>query len=132
LAGALLRFASVGEGGEPLANAHEAALGIRFVAHVFWLDQLWGDDGELDAGSDLAALLAAASEIEPRLLWPPDVSRESEPGARFATVVQRLQSETPKRVPDRTRAMGQLCALARQMVSPPTADRGEVGAPERR
>jgi hypothetical protein len=112
LAGALLRFASVGEGGEPLAQAHEAALGVRFVAHVFWLDQLWGDERELDAGSDLAALLAAAAEIEPRLLWPPDISRQSEPAARVARVLRRLLAEAPTRAPDRTRAMRSLCELA--------------------
>lgn len=136
LAGALLRFASVGEGGEPLANPQEAALGIRFVAHVFWLDQLWGEGRDLDAGCDLAALLAAAAEVEPRLLWPPDVGRDSETGARVAVALQRLQSEAPKRAPERTRAMRSLCALTTpakaQMVSPPTAGRGEVGAPVRR
>ena len=135
LAGALLRFASVGEGTEPLASAPEAALGIRFVAHGFWLDQLWAEPRELDAGCDLAALLAAAAEIEPRLLWPPDVNRDSEPATRVASVVLRLQSETPKRVPDRYRAMRSLCELAApsgQMVSPPAAGRGEVGAPVRR
>jgi hypothetical protein len=133
LAGALLRFASLGEGGEPLANATEAALGVRFVAHVFWLDQLWVDERELDPGCDLASLLAAAADIEPRLLWPPDVSRENEPGARFARTLQRLRTETPKRVPDRYRAMRSLCELAiDQMVSPLAAGRGWVGAPVRR
>jgi hypothetical protein len=127
LAGALLRFASVGEGSEPLASPQEATLGIRFVAHVFWLDQLWGDEREWAADSDLAALLAAAAEVEPRLLWPPDVSRESEPGAHVARILQRLQAETPKRIPERTRAMRSICELAtrsHQMVSPPTAGRG--------
>jgi len=135
LASALLRFASVGEGSEPLANAQEAALGIRFVAHVFWLDQLWGPERTLDAGCDLAALLVAAAEVEPRLLWPPHISREGDPGARVARSLQRLQAETPKRAPDRTRAMRALCALATgsdQIVSPVTAGRGEVGAPVRR
>ncbi len=111
VAGALLRFASVAEGREPLASPREAALGIRFVAHVFWLDQLWGEGRELDPGCDLAALLAAASESDARLLWPPDVSRESEPGTRVAKALQRLQSETPKRIPDRYRAMRALCEL---------------------
>jgi hypothetical protein len=93
-----LRFASVGEGTEPLASAQEAALDIRFVAHVFWLDHLWGEERELDVGCDLAALLAAVAESEPRLLWPAHVSREREPGARVAQALQRLQSEPPKRV----------------------------------
>jgi hypothetical protein len=126
LAGALLRFASVGEGNQPLANAREAALGIRFVAHIFWLDQLWGETRALDAGCDLASLLAAA-EIEPRLIWPPDVSRDSETGAPVVRALQRLQSETPKRAPDRYRAMRSLCELAvtaNQMVSPLAAGRG--------
>jgi hypothetical protein len=112
LAGALLRFASVGEGSEPLASAQEAALGIRFVAHVFWLDQLWGEGQDLDASCDLAALLAAAAESDPRLLWPPDVSRDSEPGTRVAGALQRLRSQAPKRAPDRYRAMRSLCELA--------------------
>jgi hypothetical protein len=134
LAGALLRFASVGEGSEPLASAQEAALGIRFIAHTFWLDQIWGGERELDAACDLAALMVAAAEVDPRLLWPPNVSRDDGSGARVAQTLQRLQAETPKRVPDRHRAMRSLCELAvsDQMVSPVTAGRGEVGAPVRR
>jgi hypothetical protein len=100
-----------------LASASEAALGIRFVAHVFWLDQLWGDERELNPGSDLAALLAAA-EVDTRLLWPPDVSQESEAGARVARTLQRLKAETPKRIPDRYRAMRSLCELGGGVARP--------------
>ena len=111
-ASALLRFASLGDEDGAAANGEEIAFAIRFVAHVFWLDQLFGAAGDLAPNSDLAALLAAAAEAEPRLLWPPDVARDREPGQTFARRLQPLCAETPSAAPDRYRAMRSLCALA--------------------
>ena len=112
LAMALLRFGLAGERDAAPANAEEMAFAIRFLAHVHWLQQLFGADGEPAASSDFAALLAAAADVEPRLLWPPDVARDKEPGLRFARSLQRLRAETPQCVPDRYRAMRSMCELA--------------------
>jgi len=112
LAGALLRFASVGDGREPLATPEETALAIRFVAHLFWLEELWGDDRELGVESDVAALLAAAADVDRRLLWPPDIHRQGDLGERFARSLQRLMAVVPQRIPERYRAMRAVCALA--------------------
>jgi hypothetical protein len=112
LAAALLRFASVAdEDGVPACD-EEIAFAIRFVAHVFWLHHLFGPADELAPDSDLAALLAAAAEVEPRLLWPPDIAQDREPGDRFAQSLQRLVATTPRL--DRYRAMHALCVLAAQ------------------
>jgi hypothetical protein len=113
---ALLRFASAGE--EDAASAEEIAFAIRFLAHVHWLHQLFGAGSELASGSDFAALLAAAADVEPRLLWPPDIPRDSDPGLRFARTLQRLRAETPECVPDRYRAMRALCTLATRSEHP--------------
>jgi hypothetical protein len=112
LAGALLRFASVGDEGSGPATAEEIVFAIRFVAHVCWLDRLFGLAREPNIGSDLAALLAAAADAEPELLWPPDLAPDEEPGVGFARMLRRLSAETPGCVPDRYRAMRSLCALA--------------------
>ena len=109
---ALLRFASAGEKDAAPACAEEIAFAIRFLAHVHWLHQIFGAGGEPTSCSDLAALLAAAAEIEPRLLWPPDIPRDSGPGLRFARSLQRLRAETPECVPERYRVMRTLCELA--------------------
>jgi hypothetical protein len=109
---ALLRFASGGAKDTAPARAEEIAFAIRFLAHVHWLHQLFGADSEPASGSDFAALLAAAAEVEPRLLWPPDIPRDSGPGLRFTRTLQRLRAETPECVPDRYRAMRTLCNLA--------------------
>jgi len=112
LAGALLRFASLGEEDEPPASAKEIAFAIRFVAHACWLDQLFGPGSDPGADSDLAVLLAAAAQVEPRLLWPPDVARDRGPGLRFAQMLRRLCAEAPRSAPERYRAMQSLCVLA--------------------
>jgi hypothetical protein len=116
LAAALLRFASIDDDGSGPAEAEEIAFAVRFVAHVCWLDRLLGPAREPTIGSDLAALLAAAVEVEPRLLWPPDVAADTEPGVGFARMLQRLRAETPASTPERYRAMRSLCALASKAV----------------
>jgi hypothetical protein len=114
MAVALLRFASVtDEDGAP-ANAEELTLAIRFVAHVFWLHHLFGPADDLAPDSDFAALLAAAAEVEPRLLWPPDIPHDREPGDRFAQSLQRLDARNQNR--DRYRAMRSLCILATKAI----------------
>jgi hypothetical protein len=109
---ALLRFGSAGETDAAPGSAEEIAFAIRFLAHVHWLHLLFGVDSQPAAGSDFAALLAAAADVEPRLLWPPDIVRDSGLGLQFTQTLQRLRAETPACVPDRYRALRALCVLA--------------------
>jgi hypothetical protein len=96
LAAALLRFASFQDppGGAP-ATPEAVAFALRFLAHLVWLDVLFGA-GPAPApatpgvaplapvGSDLALMLAAAAERTPSLVWPRDVSPDGELGRAFA------------------------------------------------
>jgi hypothetical protein len=107
---ALLRFGSAGEADAAPDSAQEIAFAIRFLAHVHWLHILFAGGRSLASGSDFATLLTAAADVDPRLLWPPDVVRDSGPGREFTQTLQRLRAETP--APERYRALRALCALA--------------------
>ncbi len=95
---ALVRFASVREAGERPAAL---AFAVQFLAHLAWLDLLFG--GTIGPGSSLATLLAEASRHDPRLVWPPDVIRQDPLGQRFAERLARFHEAPPLRP---------LCALA--------------------
>ena len=107
---ALLRFGSAGERDAGTGSADEIAFAIRFLAHVYWLHVLFAGGSQLASSSDFAALLAAAADVDPRLLWPSDVVRDSGPGLEFTQTLQRLRVETP--APERYRALRALCVLA--------------------
>ncbi len=107
---ALLRFGSAGEADADPGSAQEIAFAIRFLAHVCWLHILFAGGRSLASGSDFAALLAAAADVDPRLLWPPDVVRDSGLGREFTQTLQRLRAEIP--APERYRALRALCVLA--------------------
>jgi hypothetical protein len=86
LAAALLRFASFQDpaGGEA-ATPDAVAFALRFLAHLVWLDVLFGA-GAPPAGApgELGALLAAAAARAPALVWPRDVPADGELGRAFA------------------------------------------------
>ncbi len=79
-------------------------IGIRLLAHSFWLAQVLDLPRDFSAGSalDLVALLAAAAEVAPQLAWPPDVPQESklgsELGRRFAAMRVTALAQDPGRV----------------------------------
>jgi hypothetical protein len=86
LAAALLRFASRQdpEGGVPATPA-AIAFGLQFLAHLAWLDLLFGGaPAEASAaasgraGAELAAMLAAAARRAPALVWPRDVPAQGQ------------------------------------------------------
>lgn len=107
---ALLRFGSADEADAAPGSAEEIAFAIRFLAHVHWLHLLFGGGRPLASSSDFAALLVAAADVDPRLLWPPDVVRDSGPGLEFTQTLQRLRAEP--QAPERYRALHALCTLA--------------------
>ena len=90
LAGALLAHAAVRPTpANRVSTPAGLAFGIRFVAHAFWLELLFGEGTLPDDGQDLGALLAAAAEVDPTLVFPPDISPSSELGQRLTSVLER-------------------------------------------
>jgi hypothetical protein len=96
-AAALFRYASLRESiTGAVAPEAGVALGIAFLAHVVWLDLLARPDQAGPAsgpserpadGSDLADLLVAAAEIDPRLVFPPDVPPGSDAGRQMRALL---------------------------------------------
>src|SRR5262245_57622383 len=85
LADALYRFASFHDPAPRLDASPEAvAFALRFLAHLVWLDVLFGGeavekqesadiDRSLEPGVDLAVMLTAAARTARSLVWPADV-----------------------------------------------------------
>jgi hypothetical protein len=96
---ALLRFMSLHES----AGASPSAVGfaVQFLAHAFWLQHLYGAPDEPGPGSDLAALLVAAAEVEPALVWPPDVPASAALFASFRGRLEKLGREVRALAPER-------------------------------
>jgi hypothetical protein len=116
LAAALLRFASFQEppSGVP-ASAQAVAFALRFLAHVVWLDVLFASgrgpvattprasaaaaSGALgvEAGVDLAVMMAAAARASQKLVWPPDLPEASDLGrafrARLVAMTERAEAQ---------------------------------------
>ena len=88
LVAALLRFASFQDppGGEP-ARPQAVAFALQFLAHLVWLDVLFGEPAAAastpGAGAELAVLLTVADRLAPALVWPRDVAPDGELGLAF-------------------------------------------------
>jgi hypothetical protein len=98
LVAALLRFVSRQASAGTTAEA--VGFAIRFLAHACWLQHLYGRE-PLGGASDLAALLVAAADVEPALVWPPDVAFSADLFASFRARLDQLAAEVHARVPDR-------------------------------
>jgi hypothetical protein len=110
LVAALLRFASLRESAG--VTPAGAAFAIRFLAHLFWLQHLYGGD-ELTANGDLVALLLSAADIDPRLVFPPDAPAGAPVGADLRERLARLRA-TAELPPDRQTALAAVCRFAVQ------------------
>jgi hypothetical protein len=87
LASALLRFASFQDPpGGVAATPETVAFAIGFLAHLVWLDVLFGES-EGGGGGELGVMMAAAAALAPTLVWPPDVAPDGDLGRAYA---QRL------------------------------------------
>jgi hypothetical protein len=107
LVAALLRFAADREA----ATAAQLTFAVRLLAHALWLDQLCGATA-LDGASELGILLAAAFEVDRRLVWPPDVTATSSLGATLEARFQRLAAEARVRAAERLAGLRALCRFA--------------------
>jgi hypothetical protein len=116
LVGALLKFTSLNAsaGATPAA----AAFAIRFLAHSFWLQQLYRPDDAISAASEVAALVVAAAEVEPALVWPPDVPASAPLFARFRGILERLSPEVRARIPERHQVALAVCRFAAATARP--------------
>jgi hypothetical protein len=92
-AAALFRYASLREsvtGG--VAPQGGVALGITFLAHTVWLELISGrglvQAAEDADGGELADLLVAAAEVDPRLVFPPDVAPGSDSGRQMRALLE--------------------------------------------
>jgi hypothetical protein len=107
---ALQRFVSqhASSGSSPAA----VAFAIKFLAHACWLHHLYRSTEELAATSDVAALLVAAAELEPALVWPPDVAASPELVAGFQAHLDRLAPQVRAHAPERYQMALNLCRFA--------------------
>jgi hypothetical protein len=87
LAAALFQYASVRDAPGPASSPAGVAFGIRFLAHVVWLETLFTREDPAPAGGDLGALMVAAAEVEPTLVFPPDVNPAGDAGLRLRRVL---------------------------------------------
>jgi hypothetical protein len=114
LASALFRYAAAGEPGAGAAPPASVAFAIRFLAHLLWLDRLFvqGAPPAPPEASDLAALLVAAWELEPRLLFPPDVSASSDVGRAFSTLLPEWRASVLSTAAERYEIARSVCRYA--------------------
>jgi hypothetical protein len=85
---AALRESTTGAGAAPVG----VALGIEFLAHTLWLDLVVaGREPDAD-GAELGDLLVAATEVEPRLVFPPDVVAGSDVALRMQGALGRWRA----------------------------------------
>jgi hypothetical protein len=102
LADALYRFASFHDPQPGTDASPEAvAFALRFLAHLVWLDVMFGAaaaekpesadiDRSLEPGVDLAVMLTAAARTARALVWPGDVSEKSDLGDAFRARLDAL------------------------------------------
>jgi hypothetical protein len=105
LASALLRFASFQDPPGGVAATPEAvAFAIGFLAHLVWLDVLFGES-EGGAGGELGVMMAAAAALAPTLVWPPDVPPDGDLGRAYAHRLARYE-ESARGAPTTEAAAG--------------------------
>jgi hypothetical protein len=124
LASALLRFASFQDPPGGVAATPEAvAFAIGFLAHLVWLDVLFGEsEGGVGGVGELAVMLAAAARLAPTLIWPIDVAPEGELGRAYALRLARFE-ESARGAPTAEAATGVVAFAA------PAARPARAGAP---
>jgi hypothetical protein len=121
-ADALFRFASLQEPvGGVLATGEALRFAIRFLAHLLWLDLLFGDraaaadagnDPSADFGIELPVILTAARRTSHDLVWPRDLPRDGDLGRAFAARLDALAAKVAAQNPPRFESALGIAALA--------------------
>jgi hypothetical protein len=113
------------------ATPEAVAFAIKFLAHTFWLHHLYRAPEELDPGSDLAALVVAAAEVEPALVWPPDAPASAALFTAFQARLDRLGPQVLARAPEKVQAALVACHFASRTAPTdlPALSIGDKGGP---
>jgi hypothetical protein len=117
LVAALLRFVSLHASAG--ATPEAVTFAIQFLCHAFWLQHLYPDGEGVSATSDVAALVVAAADVEPGLVWPPDVPADAALFASFRVHLHQLGAEVRARAPERYQVALALCRFAASAKSAP-------------
>ena len=139
-ADALFRFASLQEPpGGAVAGAEALRFAIRFLAHLVWLDLLFGEAAPpalADAGAaadlaagfglELAVLLVAAHRTAEPLVWPHDLPRDGDLGRAFAARLEAMANRVRTQNAPRFESALGIAALA---ASGPSAATGDADNP---
>ena len=81
----------------------DVAFAIRFLAHVVWLELLFGTAEVPAAGGDLGALMVAAAAVDRRLVYPRDVEAQGDLGRQMALVLAHWEPAARSEHPERFR-----------------------------
>lgn len=114
-AAALLRYLSARPPGSTARpSPAEVVFALRFLAHLVWLDLLYAPTRPAadPAPGDLAALLAAAAEVEPRLIMPRDLAPTSDLARAFLTRLADWRAALLRDDPPRMEAALGVCRFA--------------------
>ena len=128
-ADALFRFASLQEPtGGVLATGEALRFAIRFLAHLVWLDLLFGDraaapggdaggDGSGDFGIELPVILTAARRTSEDLVWPRDLPRDGDLGRAFLARLDAMAAKVGAQNPPRFESALGIAELATESAS---------------
>jgi hypothetical protein len=100
------------------ATPEAVSFAIKFLAHAFWLHHLYRSPDEVSSDADLAALVVAAAEVEPALIWPPDVPASTALFASFRDRLDQLTPEVRARAPEKLQAALAACRFAAATPAP--------------
>jgi len=141
LADALYRFASFHDPqpGQPGLDASPEAIAfaLRFLAHIVWLDVLFGAGGEkktesadidrsLEPGVDLAVMLTAAARTARGLVWPADIGETGDLADAFRARLDALAKRAHVHgMPRYSAAVG----IAELAAAPSTSPAAVLGGP---
>jgi hypothetical protein len=130
-ADALFRFASLQEPtGGVLATGEALRFAIRFLAHLVWLDLLFGgraaSGADADAGSDptadsaieLPVILTAARRTSEDLVWPRDLPRDGDLGRAFQARLDAMAARVTAQNPPRFESALGIAELATESAAP--------------
>jgi hypothetical protein len=112
---ALFRYAALREpgGGAKEEPGAPLAFAIRFLAHAVWMEILFrGGNFAVGEGTDLATLMVAAHEVDPRLVIPDDVSLGSDLAREYLGRLGAWRSTVLSRTTDGYATALRLCRRA--------------------
>ena len=102
------------------ASPEALRFAIRFLAHLIWVDSLFGvpavatAEPSGDFGIELAVILTAAARTAPDSVWPPDLPRSGDLGRAFAARLEAMAARVAAQKAPRLEAALGMATLACQ------------------